>query len=382
MTDTQAGDTAVYSEEREQLRSQLRRLLERNWGDQQMREYADGNKEPGLHAFSVLQDSMALNGIMVPEEQGGLGGGCVEAVIVAEELGAALIPSNLLGSSMTTYLLSIAGGRIAEEVLLELTGKGTKSALLWPGNGARWTIDATGTGVVDGSAVNGEFSFVPEAEDAAVLLAPARRGSDNGFAVVRRDGDQSATKVNALPSPDVFRPLSTVVLSAQTCDFVPIHDTAYTGAIALASIVLAAEMIGGARACLDRTVDYTTSRKQFGHPIATFQAVKHRIADVLVALESSKALTYRAADRADKVAITEPTDADYLMLARMAKASASDAFRLAATECIQLHGGIGFTWENPAHFYLKRWASSSRLYGQPYELRRQIYLDALAVASS
>jgi len=382
VTDTQVGDTPVDSEEREQLRSQLRRLLERNWGDQQMREYADGNKEPGLHAFSILQDSMALNGIMVREEHGGLGGGCVEAVIAAEELGAALIPSNLLGSSMTNYLLSLAGGQVAEDVLLELTGKGTKSALLWPGTGARWNIDEISGGVVEGSTVSGEFSLVPEADEAAVLLVPASRSGETGFAVVRRDVDQSGTEISPVASPDVFRPLSNVALSGQACEFVPVPVGAYTGTIALASIVLAAEMVGGARACLDRTVDYTISRKQFGQPIATFQAVKHRIADVLVALESSRALTYRAAERAAKVAGAAPDDPDYLMLARMAKASASDAFRLAAKECIQLHGGIGFTWENPAHFYLKKWVSSSRLYGQPYELRRQIYLDALAVASN
>lgn len=382
MTDVRAADTAVDSEEREQLRSQLRRLLERNWGDQQVREYADGNKAPGLHAFSILQNSMALNGIMVAEGHGGLGGGCVEAVIAAEELGAALIPSNLLGSSMTTYLLSLAGGRVAEDVLLELTGKGTKSALLWPGTAARWNIDEVGAGVVEGTAVSGDFSFVPEADEAALFLVPATRGGETGFAVVRRDGDQSAATITPVPSPDVFRPLTSVVLSGQPCEFVPVTRGAYTGTIGLASILLAAEMVGGSRACLDRTVDYTSSRKQFGQPIATFQAVKHRIADVLVALESSRALTYRAAERAAKVAATSPDDPDYLMLARMAKASASDAFRLAAKECIQLHGGIGFTWENPAHFYLKKWASSSRLYGQPFELRRQIYRDALAVASS
>lgn len=382
MTDAQAGDTAVDSEEREQFRSQLRRLLERNWGDEQMREYADGNMESGHHAFSILQDNMALNGIMVAEEQGGLGGGCVEAVIAAEELGAALIPSNLVGSSMTTHLLSLASVPVAEEVLLEITGKGRKSTLLWPGNGASWTIDQISAGVVEGSTVSGEFSFVPEADEAAVFIVPASRGGQTGFAVVRRDGDQSATTVSPVPSPDVFRPLSRVVLSSQACAFIPIAADAHTRTVALASILLAAEMVGGARACLDRTVDYTSSRKQFGQPIATFQAVKHRIADVLVALESSRALTYRAADRADKVASTTRDELEYLMLARMAKASASDAFRLAARECVQLHGGIGFTWENPTHFYLKKWVSSSRLYGQPYELRRQIYQDALALASS
>jgi alkylation response protein AidB-like acyl-CoA dehydrogenase len=384
VTETQAGETAVgpdttvNTEEREQLRTQLRRLLERNWGDQQRREYANGNKEPGLHAFSILQDNMALNAMLVPEELGGLGGGCIEAVIAAEELGAALIPSNLLGSSMTTYLLSVAGGAVAQEVLLELTGKGAQSALVWPGTGARWTIEEIDAAVVEGSTVTGTCSFVPEAEEAAIFLAPARRGGEIGFAVIRRGGDPGGMEVAPVPSPDLFRPLSHVALSGQPCEFVSAPGGAYTGTMALASIVLAAEMVGGTRACLDRTVDYTSARKQFGQPIATFQAVKHRIADVLVALEASRALTYRAAERAAKVAVLAPDDPDYLTLARMAKAAASDAFQLAAKECVQLHGGIGFTWENPAHLYLKKWTSSSRLYGQPYELRRQVYLDALA----
>ena len=226
--------------------------------------------------------------------------------------------------------------------------------------------------------MSGECSFVPEAEEAAVFLVPASRGSERGFAVIRRRGDPSGMEVAPVPSPDLFRPLSHVVLSGQACEFVPVAGSAYTGTIALASIVLAAEMVGGTRACLDRTVDYTSTRKQFGQPIATFQAVKHRIADVLVALEASRALTYRAAERAAKVAVRLPDDPEYLTLARMAKAAASDAFQLAAKECVQLHGGIGFTWENPAHLYLKKWMSSSRLYGQPYELRRQVYLDAVA----
>jgi alkylation response protein AidB-like acyl-CoA dehydrogenase len=382
VTETQAGGLTVGTEEREQLRSQLRRLLERNWNDQQLREYAAGNKDASLHALSILQDNMALNGMLVPEELGGLGGGCIEAVIVAEELGAALIPSNLLGSSMTTYLLSVAGGGVAQDVLVELTGKGTKSALLWPGTGARWTIDGIDVAVVEGSRVTGECSFVPEAEEAGIFLVPARRGGELGFAVARRGGDSSEMEVSPVPSPDVFRPLCHVTLSGQGCEFVPTAGAAYTGTMALASIVLAAEMVGGTRACLDRTVDYTSTRKQVGQPIATFQAVKHRIADVLVALEASRALTYRAAERAARVAVPAPDDPDYLTLARMAKAAASDAFQLAAKECVQLHGGIGFTWENPAHLYLKKWMCSSRLYGQPYELRRLIYLDALAAAST
>jgi alkylation response protein AidB-like acyl-CoA dehydrogenase len=382
MTETQAGDTTAGTEEREQLRSQLRRLLERNWGDAQLREYANGNREPGLHAFSILQDNMALNGMLVSEELGGLGGGCIEAAIAAEELGAALIPSNLLGSSMTTYLLSVAGGGVAQEVLLELTGKGAKSALLWPGTRAHWNIDELDVAAVEGSRVTGECCFVAEAEEAAVCLVPASRGGEVGFAVVRREGDPSGMEVAPVPSPDLFRPLSNVALSGQACEFVPTASVAYTGTIALASIVLAAEMVGGTRACLDRTVDYTSTRKQFGQPIATFQAVKHRIADVLVAFEASRALTYRAAERAAKVALLAPADPDYLTLARMAKAAASDAFQLAAKECVQLHGGIGFTWENPAHLYLKKWTSSSRLYGQPYELRRQVYLDALAAGEN
>jgi alkylation response protein AidB-like acyl-CoA dehydrogenase len=382
VTETQAGHPTAGAEEREQLRSQLRRLLDRNWSDQQLREYAAGNKDAGRHAFSILRDNMALNGMLVPEEFGGLGGGCIEAAIVAEELGAALIPSNLLGSSMTTYLLSVAGGGVAQEVLLELTGKGTKSALLWPGSGARWTIDDIDVAVVEGSRVSGEFSFVPEAEEAAVFLVPATSGGEVGFAVARTGGDPGLVEVSPVPSPDVFRPLCHVSLSGQACEFVPTIGGVYMGTMALASIVLAAEMVGGTRACLDRTVDYTSTRKQFGQPIATFQAVKHRIADVLVAFEASRALTYRAAERAARVALKAPDDPDYLTLARMAKAAASDAFQLAAKECVQLHGGIGFTWENPAHLYLKKWMSSSRLYGQPYELRRQIYLDALAAAST
>ena len=309
---------------------------------------------------------MGLSGMLVPEEYGGLGGGAVEAAIAAEELGAAMIPSNLLGACTAAALLEYAPESLRKEVLPLVVGRGSRTAVGWPGDDHTWSVSEAGLmRLVDGS-ISGTAAYVPEAEGATVLILPVVAGERVGVAVAGEVGGWEGLVVTPVTSPDVTRLVATLSGSVPAEGFVPLEEGAvgFALTIGLASVVLAAEMVGASRSCLERTVEYTKSRKAFGRPIATFQVLKHRIVDVLVALEAARAITDRAAREIDDQRAVGVVDArelrSLLSLARMAKARASDALQLASHECIQMHGGIGFTWDNPAHFYLKKWASSSR----------------------
>jgi alkylation response protein AidB-like acyl-CoA dehydrogenase len=371
VTQLGAGADVARGEEREELRHQLRRLAERYWGDQRIREFGDGGTAETRQALDVLERDMGLSGMLVPEEYGGLGGGAVEAAIAAEELGAAMIPSNLLGACTAAALLEYAPESLRRDVLPLVVGRGSRTAVGWPGDDHTWSVSEAGLMRLVGGSISGTAAYVPEAEGATVLILPVVAGERVGVAVVGEG--REGLVVSPVTSPDVTRLVATLSGS------VPAEGFALT--IGLASVVLAAEMVGASRSCLERTVEYTKSRKAFGRPIATFQVLKHRIVDVLVALEAARAITDRAAREIDDQRAAGVADErelrSLLSLARMAKARASDALQLASHECIQMHGGIGFTWDNPAHFYLKKWASSSRLYGQPDELRLHIYQDAI-----
>jgi alkylation response protein AidB-like acyl-CoA dehydrogenase len=371
------------TDERKELRSQLRRLLAKYWDDEHIRAYADGDTADGLKLMSVLQDDMALNALMAPEEYGGVGGGCVEMVIAMEELGAAMVPSRLLAATMASRLLVACRNRRLGEILRRALATGSPSAVLWPGDDATWDVRQISTAVVNERAVRGSFRFVPEIDHSSLLLCPATKGGQYGLAVLGAPVRDEGLKMRGLRSPDLFRPLRMVTVSLEDCEWVGLAEPTgiFAEMVAAGAVVLAAEMIGSARGCLERMGSYAQQRHQFGKPIGTFQALKHRIVDALVAWEAARAVTYRAAARFDAPTDGNREATECVRQARMAKAAASDALRMASKECIQVHGGIGFTWENPVHFYLKRWATSARLFGSANQLRLRVYQDAVGGGS-
>jgi alkylation response protein AidB-like acyl-CoA dehydrogenase len=359
------------------LREELRRALGRQWTEARALELADVGSDVIEETAARIDDAVSVRGLSTPEDAGGQGGTWVEAVIAAEELGASLAPSHILGDTAATFLLRMCDDARALDLLAGAVD-GSRCTVLVAGQDARWTGGAAAA--TDGR-VSGHWSHVPDVAGAGILLAPVVRNGVLAVAVARIE-DSVATgptvRIAATRSPDAFRPLRHVTLDAHPCDVItlPNPEEALLGASAIGAVVLAAEMLGGAAACLARTVEYTTSRVQFGRPIATFQALKHRIAGVVVSLEAARSVTYRAAERA--VVATGPADPEFIMLARAAKAAASDALRLAADEAIQMHGGMGFTWEIPAHLYLKRWAGSAPLLGRPAEHRRLMLQSEMA----
>jgi len=365
----------VESGEHGELRAQLRRLLERQWTAQQRLAFTNGDRTQSAGIRDVLVREIGIHGLLVPEELGGSGARCREVVIVAEELGAALAPSNILGSSMMAYVLAQASGSAATGVLEQAIRRGAYGAFVWPGADVHWADPPPAT-IVDGR-LRGHFTQVADVEDASVLVVPAAEGDAKGVAWLKAGPGVGALRMTPSETPDVFRVLADIDIQDANTQLFAMNDavTVWSGALALGALVLSAEMVGAGMECVQRIVDYGVARKQFGRPIATFQAVKHRLADALIELEAARALTYRAADLFPQPT-APPPEPEVVGLTRMAKAAASDALRRAALECIQLHGAIGFTWDHPAHLYLKRWATSSSLYGQSEDQRRLVYQQA------
>lgn len=374
MTMLLAG-TRSESDERHELRAQVRRLLGRHWSDQNVLQFADGDLDAGHELMEMLDREMGLNALRIPEQAGGLGGGWVETAIAAEELGAAMAPSRLLGDVMAVTFLAGIGGPSCNALLEKIAARETTVSLVWPGVDATWDIRQIDVARWDGARLTGTFRWVPDVESADVLLVPASDGSSLGVTIVSTGDESSGLDITPVQSPDRFRPVANLSVSGADGSFEPLANPnpVYAGAVASGALLLAAEMIGAARTCLERTSTYTQQRKQFGRPIATFQAVKHRLVDILVAWEPARAMTYRAADRLDK---SDGSDmVECLSLVRMAKAAATDALQLASRQSVQLHGGIGFTWENGSHFFLRKCMASSTLYGQPEDLRIQVYRE-------
>ena len=323
--------------------------------------------------WHAVAAELGCAGLLIPERDGGAGASYREAASVAEALGAAVAPVPFLGSSVvaTAALLSVAASaptRVADDLLRRMADGGVTSALATPfatppGRGFPVSVRVAGLRPGDSEAgvarMRGLVSGVADALPAGVLLVPA-------------DGVPHALYLVEVSAPGVAKaPVVSLDMTRQLCDL-SFDDAPGTliasGAAASAALeaaltagagILAAEQVGVAQRCLDMTVAYTKERRQFARPVGSFQALKHRMADVWVAISQARAASRYAA------ACLATGDPDVKVAVAMAKAYCSDAAVLAAQECVQLHGGIGFTWEHPAHLYLKRAKADSIGFGTP-----------------
>jgi alkylation response protein AidB-like acyl-CoA dehydrogenase len=311
-------------------------------------------------------------GILYPEENGGSGLGLVDLVVLMEEMGRAVMP----GPFFSTVLLG--GAAIAEagspeqrrEWLPRIAAGNAKAALAWTEPNLRW--DAAGVALKaretrGGFNLSGSKLFVGDAHLADILVVAARTrdGStmEDGVSLLLMPKDTPGLAVTLLPTIDETRKLCEVQF-----DNVALPASALLGAmhrgwaplsrvIARATVALAAEMCGGAQQVLDMTVAYAKIRIAFDKPIGSYQGVKHQAADMLVALENAKSLTYYAAWALDQGLDEAP------LAVSMAKAAASDMYRKVAGTGIQLHGGIGMTWEHDLQLYFKRAKASEVAFG-------------------
>jgi alkylation response protein AidB-like acyl-CoA dehydrogenase len=336
----------LYSEVENELRASVRDLLaQRSPVNKILSQIeAAGPYDQGL--WRTLAGEMGLAGMAVPERFGGGGASLREAAVVLEELGRGLAPVPFLSSAVVATTALLAGD---EQDLLAKLAAGESVAVLAVPLSASVGVAATVT--VDGGRLSGRVSSVADALAADVLLVP----TDDGLYAV----DATADGVTRTPvvSFDLTRPLADLTLNGTAGRRVAQGPDAVSAALTVAAALLASEQLGVAQWCLETTVEYVKIRHQFGRPIGSFQALKHRLADVWVDVTQARAVARYAADCA------ATGDADLGVAASLAQAFCSPVAVKTAEECVQLHGGIGFTWEHPAHLFLKRAKSSAVAYG-------------------
>ncbi len=360
-----------FSEEQELLRDTARKFLDAACTTKFVRERM-ATPEAMTPAFWAQLAEQGWLGINFAEEDGGSGLGLVDLVVLMEEMGRAVMP----GPYFATVLLGGAAIREAgspaqrREYLPRIAEGRLKATLAAIEPNARWVASGNmmnAQPMRGGFALSGAKLFVPDAHLADVLVVAARTrdGStlEDGISLFLVPKDAVGLTVAAMPSIDETRKMCEVrfdnVAVPQTALLGELHGgwpalaRVYNGA----SVALAAEMCGGAQRVLEMTVDYAKLRVTFGKPIGSYQGVKHKCADMLVEVENAKSLTYYAAWAVDEKSPDAPAAVS------MAKAYASDASRKVANSGIQLHGGIGMTWEHDLHLYMKRAKASEVAFG-------------------
>ncbi|WP_020380454.1 acyl-CoA dehydrogenase family protein [Nocardiopsis chromatogenes] len=362
-----------FRPEHAELRTGVRRLLARH----------DGGT-----SWRLLAEQVGAPGLAVPERFGGAGFGALEVHAVMEELGHALAEVPFLSSSVlaTQALLACDATPARDTWLGRLAEGAATAALAWEEDGDRRAGEETNahspsalprfathtraappppTDASGRWTLSGRKLRVLDADTAGLLVVAAATGQGPALFAVAPDA-AGVTVVERVPL-DLTRSLADIAFDR--AEGVPLTfqgGRVLAGALTAASTALTAEQVGGAARCVEMTVEYAGTREQFGRPIGAFQAVKHRLADMYVALESARSLSYAAAFSLDS------GDPEAWVDASAAKAACSEAYREIAGEAIQLHGGIGVTWEHEAQRHLKRAHGSASLFGAPEWHRRRL----------
>jgi alkylation response protein AidB-like acyl-CoA dehydrogenase len=352
-----------FTPEQQDLRRAVRRFCAERVGEQMVRRLmeTDTGHDPAL--WARLGGELGVLGLAVPEELGGAGGGLVDQAVVAEELGAALVPGPLFGTVglAVPALVALGSDELHPGLLTELVDGSRTAGFAVPDRGGRFDRDRVTVTAADG-ALSGELAQVVDG-GADVLLVAARIGDGTGL-YVTEGGDRTP-----LSTLDRTRRQARVRFDATPARLLATGadaEAAITAALRTGAALLAAEQVGGAQRLLDLTVAHAGTRLQFGRPIGSFQAVKHRCADMLVLVEHARSAAYHAA-----WALQGGTD-DPDLAVSVAQATCSEAYQQVAQAAIQLHGGIGFTWEHPAHLYYKRAVTDAALLGSAAEHRERI----------
>jgi alkylation response protein AidB-like acyl-CoA dehydrogenase len=314
----------MASDERELLRETVAALVAKHAGPEAVRTAMESERGYDESLWRLLCEQVGAAALVVPEDFGGAGGVLADAAVVIEELGKGLVPTPLLGTTLAELALLAADEPDAD------------------------ALAALAEGIAIGAVVF-DPDYVVNGDIADIVVAAT--GDE-----LTRWTEFNAERVDTM---DPTRRLGRVTPQSSA----PLGTDPGIGDIA--AILLAAEQIGAATRCLQLTVDYTKERVQFGRPIGSFQALKHRMADLYVAVQAARAVVNDA--------ITEPS----ATAAALARVAASEAFSRVAAEGIQLHGGIAITWEHDMHLYFKRAHGTSQLLGQPREHLRRLQPEVL-----
>jgi len=358
---TTAQQDAERASELAALREAVRDLIEGSGGIAAARRRLDD--EPGQdgqgydeQAWRLLGSEMGLAGLGIPEDLGGAGGGLAELTVVAEELGRSLLPVPFFSSTVLAGQILARCPDTGPDVLARLSAGGELAAFAGTDSDGCWRPDRLPVEAEADGRLRGQTDFVLDGATAVHLVVAARTPAGCDLFLVA--GDAEGVQRRALETLDPTRAQASV--SFDGVAGVPL-TTAGRGAAAAAAgldvalVVLAAEQVGGAAACLDLAVEYAKIRHQFSRPIGSFQAIKHKLADLLLLVEMGRSAVDRALAEQDASRLAEA--------AAVAKIWCSDAYTTVATENVQIHGGIGFTWEHDAHLYFRRARADEQLLG-------------------
>lgn len=358
----------TLSAEQRMLRDSSRQFLAQRVTSERRREVA----ESGSGFDADLWSDIAKQGwpaMHIPEERGGAGFSFVETTILMEELGRVLAPIPFLASKVlaTEMLLLSEASAVADRLLSEIATGASVVTTAVTGPDGRWSNppEIHAREISTGFVLDGPAAYVPFGHVASTaIVAGLVNGSVGLFAV---DLGGSGVEIEPQPTLDLTQPLVRLELNQAEGDPINLHAASAIEASRLAGkAALAAELVGITERILEMAVEYAKARKQFGRAIGSFQAVKHACADILVDLEGARSLAYYAAR-----ALAEGAD-DARQLVLAAKAAAGEAAFKAAGTNIQIHGGIGFTWEHDAHYYFKRAKASSLIFGTSAEDRADL----------
>jgi alkylation response protein AidB-like acyl-CoA dehydrogenase len=349
------------SAEQDELRASVRRFLADKAPLPRVRELMDTRDGIDRAVWEQAGAQLGLQGLAIPEEYGGAGFSFAEQAIVLEELGAALAGGPYLASAVlaATALLASTDEVARRDLLPPIASGETIATLAFTEDDGSWDPGTTRLAAVKDSGgwrLDGHKNFVLDGYLAGLVLVVAT--ADGGLSLFAVDGSAAGLSRTALPTLDQTRKLARLEFAGVAGRLIgsPGDATAIMDrTLDVAAIALAAEQLGGAQRALEAAVEYAKIRHQFGRPIGSFQAIKHRCADLLLEVESLRsAVSYAAA------AVAEGSD-EVPVVASLVKAYASETYFHVAAENIQIHGGIGFTWEHDAHLFFKR-AKSSELF--------------------
>jgi alkylation response protein AidB-like acyl-CoA dehydrogenase len=369
-----------FSAEQDMLRATARKFFENECTSAFVRQRMEEPAGVTGEFWTKLAEQGWL-GLVYPEEYGGAGLGCVDLVVLMEEMGRVVMPGPFFATTVLGGLAILDAGSAAQKKawLPRIAGGEAKATLAWTEPSVRWDaagVTTTARAADGGFVLSGTKLFVPDAHLADVLVVAARTSEgprpEEGVSLFLLPKDSPGLEVKLLPTMDQTRKLCEVSLRDARVSADALLGARNAGWATLArvleraTVALCAEMCGGAQRVLEMTTEYAKIRVAFGKPIGAYQGVKHRAADMLVDVENAKSLTYYAAWAVDE---RVPEAA---LAASMAKAYVSDAYRKVAGAGIQLHGGIGFTWEHDLHLYFKRAKGSEFTFGDATYHRERV----------
>lgn len=372
----------VFTDEQAQLRSAVRRFCADHFDEQTVRRLMESEPPVDRAVWGRLGSELGVLGLSVPESDGGAGGTLVDQAVAVEELGAALACGPVFGTVFLAIpaLVAASAGPVRDELLAELV-EGRRTAAFAVTDRAG-TFDPSALAVTAvragaGHILTGDVERVVDGGSADDLLVAAH-GEDR-VTLHAVDATGPGVRRTTLATLDPTRPQATIEFRDAPARPVSGPDEAHrviTHALQVGSALLAAEQVGAGQHLLNLSVGYAKSRLQFGRQIGSFQAVKHKLADLLVDLEHARSTAYHAA-----WALTDGSD-DPALAASIAQATCSAALLRIAKDTIQVHGGIGFTWEHQAHLYFKRASTDAALLGGAEQHRSRVADLVLDTASA